>query len=167
VSSGALKPIEELEVGEKIFTRDKGVQEIRWIGQSTMHATGDFAPVVIKASALNNMHDLVVGPLHRLFVFQRQDKLGAGHAKTLVRAKHLVNGKDVNRLNDGFVEYYQLLLTNIKSSMPKASPQKACYLINAQKVPCLMKRSEASACINPAIEMFWTLTKTNCVQSMR
>ncbi|NCV11337.1 MAG: hypothetical protein EBX06_00690 [Rhodobacteraceae bacterium] len=62
VSSGALKPIEELEVGEKIFTRDKGVQEIRWIGQSTMHATGDFAPFVIKASALNNMHDLVVSP---------------------------------------------------------------------------------------------------------
>jgi hypothetical protein len=109
VSSGALKPIEELEVGEKIFTRDKGVQEIRWIGQSTMRATGDFAPVVIKAGALNNMHDLVVSPLHRLFVFQRQDKLGTGRAETLVRAKHLVNGKDVNRLNDGFVEYYQLL----------------------------------------------------------
>ena len=62
VSSGALKPIEELEVGEKIFTRDKGVQEIRWIRQYTMHATGDFAPVVIKAGALNNMHDLVVSP---------------------------------------------------------------------------------------------------------
>ena len=104
-----MKPIEELEVGEKIFTRDKGVQEIRWIGQSTMRATGDFAPVVIKAGALNNMHDLVVSPLHRLFVFQRQDKLGTGRAETLVRAKHLVNGKDVNRLNDGFVEYNQLL----------------------------------------------------------
>ena len=62
LSSGALKPIEELEVGEKIFTRDKGVQEIRWIGQSTMGATGDFAPVVIKAGALNNMHNLVVSP---------------------------------------------------------------------------------------------------------
>ena len=62
LSTDALKPIEELEVGEKIFTRDKGVQEIRWIGQSTMHATGDFAPVVIKAGALNNMHDLVVSP---------------------------------------------------------------------------------------------------------
>ena len=68
LSSGALKPIEELEVGEKIITRDKGVQEIRWIGQSTMRATGDFAPVVIKAGALNNMHDLVVSPEHRLFV---------------------------------------------------------------------------------------------------
>ena len=109
LSTDALKPIEELEVGEKIFTHDKGVQEIRWIGQSTMRATGDFAPVVIKAGALNNMHDLVVSPLHRLFLFQRQDKLGTGRAETLVRAKHLVNGKDVNRLNDGFVEYCQLL----------------------------------------------------------
>ena len=61
-------------------TRDKGVQEIRWIGQSTIRATGDFAPVVIKAGALNNMHDLVVSPEHRLFVYQRQDKLGTGRA---------------------------------------------------------------------------------------
>jgi hypothetical protein len=74
-----------------------------------MRATGDFAPVVIKAGALNNMHDLVVSPDHRLFFYQRQDKLGTGRAETLVWAKHLVNGKDVNRLNDGFVEYYQLL----------------------------------------------------------
>ena len=69
LSSGALKPIEELEVGEKVITRDKGVQEIRWIGQSTMRATGDFAPVVIKAGPLNNMHDLDVSPEHRLFVY--------------------------------------------------------------------------------------------------
>ena len=110
LSSGALKPIEELEVGEKIITRDRGVQEIRGIGQSTMRATGDFAPVVIKAGALNNMHDLVVSPEHRPFVYQRQDKLGTGRAETLVRAKHLVNGKDVHRLDDGFVEYYQLLI---------------------------------------------------------
>ena len=69
---GKLKPIEELEVGEKIITRDKGVQEIRGIGQSTMRATGYFAPVVIKAGALNNMHDLVVSLEHRPFVCQRQ-----------------------------------------------------------------------------------------------
>ena len=35
--------------------------------------------------------------------------MGTGRAETLVWAKHLVNGKDINRLNDGFVEYYQLL----------------------------------------------------------
>ena len=55
------------------------------------------------------MHDLGVSPEHRLFVYQRQDKLGTGHAETLMLAKHLVNGKDVYRLDDGFVEYYQLL----------------------------------------------------------
>jgi len=59
-----------------------------------MRAKGDFAPVVIKAGALNNMHDLVVSPEHRLFVYQQQDKLGIGRAETLVRAKHLVNGKE-------------------------------------------------------------------------
>ena len=71
-----------------------------------MRATGVFAPVVIKAGALNNTHDLVFSPEHRLLVYQRQDKLGTGRAETLVRANHLMNGKDVYRLDDGFVEYY-------------------------------------------------------------
>ena len=64
---------------------------------------------MIKAGALSNMHDLVVSPEHRLSVYQRQDKLGTGRAETLVRAKHLVNGKDVYHPDDGFGEYYQLL----------------------------------------------------------
>ena len=61
-----LKPIEELNAGDEILTRDAGVQEIRWIGQVTMRASGAFAPVLMKAGALNNVNDLVLGPEHRL-----------------------------------------------------------------------------------------------------
>ncbi|MGB1695952.1 MAG: Hint domain-containing protein, partial [Paracoccaceae bacterium] len=39
-----LKPIEELNAGDEILTRDAGVQEIRWIGRVTMRASGAFAP---------------------------------------------------------------------------------------------------------------------------
>ena len=85
----------------------------------------------------------------------------------MVRAKHLVNGKDVNRLNDGFVEYYQLLFDEHQIIYAEGIAAESLLFDNAQKVPCLMRRREASACINPAIEMFWKMTKTNCVQSMR
>jgi hypothetical protein len=109
VASGAMIPIEDLKIGDRIITRDRGVQTIRWIGHSTVRASGDFAPVVIKAGTLHNLHDLTVSPEHRLFIYQRSDKLGTGRAQTLVRAKHLINGSDVIRLDDGFVEYYQIL----------------------------------------------------------
>jgi len=109
IATGAMVPIQDLKIGDRILTRDRGIQTIRWIGQSTVRASGDFAPVIIKAGALHNLNDLIVSPEHRLFIYQRSDKLGTGGSETSVRAKHLINGTDVVRLDDGFVEYYQIL----------------------------------------------------------
>jgi len=109
LGSGQQKPIEDLQVGDKVLTRDDGVQAVRWIGQSTVRATGDFAPIVIRAGTLNNTGDLVVSPDHRLFVYQRSDELGTGQPELLVKARHLVNGTSVYVQNGGFVEYYQIL----------------------------------------------------------
>ncbi len=109
LASGTQKRIEALKIGDKVLTRDNGVQEIRWIGHSTVRAVGDFAPISIAKGALNNDHDLVVSPDHRLFIYQRHDTLGAGRNALLVKARHLVNGDTITRQDGGFVEYYQLL----------------------------------------------------------
>lgn len=109
LASGAQKPIETLETGDRVLTRDDGPQEIRWIGQSTMRAVGSFAPICIKAGTLNNTGDLIVSPDHRLFIYQRDDALGAGRSEVLVKARHLVNGTSVVQQDGGFVDYFQLL----------------------------------------------------------
>lgn len=109
MSSGAQRRIEDLQVGDKVLTRDDGGQEIRWIGQHTVRAVGNFAPIVIKAGTLNNTNDLVLSPDHRLFIYQRRDALGAGRSEVLVKARHLVNGDTVTQQDGGFVDYFQLL----------------------------------------------------------
>ncbi|CUH77042.1 Hint domain-containing protein [Tropicibacter naphthalenivorans] len=109
MANGAQRPVEELEVGDRVLTRDDGPQEIRWIGHQTTRAVGAFAPICIREGTLNNTRDLVVSPDHRLFIYQRTDELGAGRSEILVRARHLVNGDTVTRLNGGFVDYYQML----------------------------------------------------------
>lgn len=109
MSSGAQRPIEELQIGDKVLTRDDGGQEIRWIGQHTVRAVGDFAPIVIKAGTLNNTGDLVVSPDHRLFIYQRRDALGAGRSEVLVKARHLLNDDTVTQQDGGFIDYFQLL----------------------------------------------------------
>ncbi|WP_010141378.1 Hint domain-containing protein [Oceanicola sp. S124] len=109
MASGAQKPIEALEPGDRVLTRDHGAQEVRWIGQMTHRATGEFAPIVIRAGVLSNTDDLVVSPEHRLFIYQRQDALGLGRKEVLVRARHLVNGDTIYRQDGGFVDYFQLL----------------------------------------------------------
>ncbi len=109
LASGEQRPVEDLEVGDKVLTRDDGPQEVRWIGQRTTLAVGGFAPIAIRAGTLNNINYLVVSPDDRLFIYQRRDELGAGRAELLVRARHLVNGDSIRQLTGGFVEYYQML----------------------------------------------------------
>ncbi len=106
---GAQRPIEALEPGDRVLTRDHGPQEIRWIGKATLRAKGAFAPVVIAAGTLGNETDLVVSPHHRVFIYQRGKNRLGGTAELLVQAKHLVDGEAVTRREGGFVDYYSLV----------------------------------------------------------
>ena len=106
---GSMCPIEALQEGELVLTRDSGPQPVRQIVRATLRATGSFAPVVIAAGSLNNEGDLVVRPDHRLFVYQREDRIGAGRAEVLIKARHLVDGKKVVRRKGGFIDYFQLI----------------------------------------------------------
>ncbi|WP_439149685.1 Hint domain-containing protein [Sulfitobacter sp.] len=109
MASGEQRAIEDLSIGDRILTRDDGVQAIRWIGHSTVRAVGEFAPICISAGTLNNDRDLIVSPDHRLFIYQREDRLGAGRSELLVKVRHLVNGDTVRIQDGGFVDYFQLL----------------------------------------------------------
>jgi Hint domain len=109
MATGAQVPIEDLASGDRVLTRDDGAQAIRWIGQTTLRATGSFAPVMIRKGALHNENDLIVSPDHRLFVWQREDALGTGRSELLVKVRHLINGRSVVQLDGGFVDYFQLL----------------------------------------------------------
>ena len=109
MASGAQVPIENLKIGDKVLTRDDGPKEVRWVGSSTVRAVGAFAPIVIRKAVLHNENDLVLSPDHRIFIYQRQDAVGAGRAELLVKVSHLVNGTTVFQQDGGFVEYFQLL----------------------------------------------------------
>ncbi|MQQ07522.1 hypothetical protein GFB49_03565 [Epibacterium sp. SM1979] len=109
LASGAQRPIEALQVGDRVLTRDDGPQEIRWIGLTTLQAVGPMAPILIRKGALNNANDLLVSPDHRLMVYQRSDAIGTGVPEILVRARDLVNGSTVVVQDGGYVDYYQIL----------------------------------------------------------
>ena len=109
MATGEQRKIEDLTMGDRILTRDAGVQEIRWIGGQTMRATGPLTPIRIKAGTLNNLGDLILSPNHRLFVYQRTDRVGAGQPEILVKAQHLVNGTSVVEEPGGFIDYVQIL----------------------------------------------------------
>ncbi|MBV7379138.1 Hint domain-containing protein [Maritimibacter dapengensis] len=109
MGDGRQVPVENLTPGDRVLTRDSGVQEVRWVGIQTMRAEGAFAPIVIEAGALNNINALTVSPNHRLFIYQRVDAMMTGQRELLVKAGLLVNGKTVTQRPGGFVDYVQVL----------------------------------------------------------
>ena len=108
-AGGAQVKIEELRLGDPVMTRDHGVQKVCWIGQQTVRATGENAPVIVAAGALNNVRELTLSSNHRLFMYQRENRLGGGQPELMVRAKFLVNGDTIVRSEGGFIDYFQLL----------------------------------------------------------
>jgi len=47
MSDGSQRPVEHVRAGDRVLTRDKGMQEVRWVGTRTVQGAGEFAPVVI------------------------------------------------------------------------------------------------------------------------
>ena len=136
MASGAQRAVEELVVGDRILTRDDGVQTLQWVGTSTTRAVGEFAPIRIAAGTLNNTADLLVSPDHRLFICQRTDELGAGRSELLVKARHLVNGTTVTEDKGGFVDYFQLLFDSHQIIYAEGIAAES-MLINSRTRPVL------------------------------
>lgn len=96
-------PVEMLRVGDRIVTRDNGVQEIRWVGHKTLdhrtlQANPAMRPVLIRKGALGNglpERDMLVSPNHRLLVANEQSSLYFEEREVLAAAKHLVNGTGI------------------------------------------------------------------------
>ncbi|OAN75882.1 hypothetical protein A8B78_15440 [Jannaschia sp. EhC01] len=109
LASGKQIPVEHLNVGDVLLTRENGPQPVRWIGFQTRRAIGAAAPVRITEGTLNTSRDLRLSPQHRLFIWQRRDELGTGRAEVLVKAELLVNGDTVVREEGGHIDSYQIV----------------------------------------------------------
>ncbi len=109
LAGGVQTPIEALNPGDRVLTRDNGPRPVQLVAKATMRALGSFAPVVIAAGVLGNEGDLVVSPHHRLFLYRRgAEKLG-DTSEILVQARHLVDDETVFRRQGGYVDYYALV----------------------------------------------------------
>lgn len=88
-ASGSDVAVEDIRRGQKIWTKDAGLQPVSWIGSSEVAAQGAFAPVRIEAGVLGNAHDLYVSQQHRIWIESAAAELYFGHPAVLVAAKHL------------------------------------------------------------------------------
>ncbi len=113
--------VEDLQVGDKVITRDNGIQEIRWIGAKrmegrTLQANPHLQPVLIQRGALGHglpERDMLVSPNHRMLVNTDRVALYFEENEVLVSAKHLVNPKEgVQNINSMGTTYIHFMFEN-------------------------------------------------------
>jgi hypothetical protein len=111
------RAIEDLRVGDKVLTRDNGIQEIRWIGRKDLSAR-DLAmnphlrPVLIRQGSLGNglpERDMLVSPNHRVLVANDRTALYFDEHEVLVAAKHLVAGRDIAQVAMAGTSYIHIM----------------------------------------------------------
>lgn len=102
-------PVECLTVGDLVDTMDNGPQPIRWIGGRKVRAEGKFAPIQIDANTFGTHRSLTLSPLHRVMIQNSWAQLLFGEDEVLVAARDLVNGKTVQRISGGWIEYFHIM----------------------------------------------------------
>ncbi len=92
-----VRPVEGLSTGDRVITRDNGLQVIRWTGHRVLSraelvANPALQPVLVRIGALGAgapETDLLVSPNHRMLLTSEQAHLMFGEHEVLVAAKHL------------------------------------------------------------------------------
>ncbi|MFY0618195.1 Hint domain-containing protein [Shimia sp.] len=104
-------PVEYLRKGMLLETLDSGLQPIQWVGRSHITPSFDTLPIRIKAGVLDNETDLVVSPQHRVLLRGARAELLFGCDEVLVKAKDLLNDRDVLRDHtDQTITYFHILM---------------------------------------------------------
>lgn len=111
------RKVEELEVGDRVITRDNGIQEVRWVGAREMSGaalarSAHLQPVLIRKGALGNNlpeRDMMVSPNHRVLVANDKTALYFEEREVLVAAKHLTGLEGVDIVEVSGTTYIHIM----------------------------------------------------------
>lgn len=134
--AGGDAAVEDLRVGDLVWTVDRGLQPIQWIGSrylgpSSLARTPALRPVRIAAGALGPntpAQDLTVSPQHRVLVRSRIAQRMFGSDEILVAARQLVeiDGIKVVEAPAG-VAYFHLLFDRHEVVMSNGALTESLY----------------------------------------
>lgn len=130
------RPVEELEIGDRVLTRDGNCMAIRWIGSrrldlQNLRNSPNLKPVLIKRDALGPglpNRDLFVSPQHRIFICGWRAELLFGEDSVLVPAIHLLNDQTIIRdPSNKPVSYYHFATDRHQIVFANSLPAETLY----------------------------------------
>lgn len=160
-------PVEELRPGDRVVTRDNGMQPVLWtggrgFGWRDLGLLPVLRPVLIRQGALGDglpERDLVLSPNHRLLVRSRGDGATPG-GEALVAARDLVGRPGIEVVAPAAVSYLHLLFARHEAVLAdgvwtesfQAGPAALAALPEAEREAVMAVRPEltGAGCAGPA-----------------
>ena len=110
-------PVEDLQDGDKVLTRDRGFQPVCWHGYQTIDLTTDpdaraHCPVLLRADALGPAQperDMLVSPKHQILNINQNLMAEFGQYESLIEARKLIGKPGIERVKVDSVTYHHLL----------------------------------------------------------
>ncbi len=111
------RQVEDLQIGDRIITRDNGIQEIRWLGRRDLQGrellqAPHLKPVLIRAGSLGHglpESDMIVSPNHRMLINNDRTALYFEEREVLASAKHLTGLDGVDTVEASSVSYIHFM----------------------------------------------------------
>ena len=109
--------VEELQVGDRVITRDNGLQKIRWIGKRALNRIDllqapHLKPVRVRAGSLGAglpERDMLLSPQHRILMNNDQTALYFGEREVLAAARHLTGLEGVDVVDSNATTYIHFM----------------------------------------------------------
>lgn len=120
-------PIEDLRVGDRVWTLDAGLQPIAWVGRATVPARGPLAPILIRKGAMDNARDLLVSPQHRMMLDGWRVQMYCGDDEVLAPAKALTNDDTIRRIEGGEVTYVHIAFDSHQIVIAEGIPSESFF----------------------------------------
>lgn len=130
------RPVEDLTEGDRVWTRDNGMQPVRWHGArrisgAELSRSPKLRPIRISAGALGINQpatDLVVSPHHRILVRSNIARRMFGTCELLVAAKQLLELPGISVAEDlDCVTYVHLMLDRHEVIMSNGAETESLY----------------------------------------
>ncbi|RMD90763.1 MAG: type I secretion protein, partial [Alphaproteobacteria bacterium] len=114
------RPVELLRPGDRVITRDNGIQTVCWTGAKTLGAAElerapQLRPILIKAGSLGHgmpERDMLVSPNHRMLYMSEELPLIMSEYEVLVAAKHMTKLAGIERAKVPSVTYLHVMCEN-------------------------------------------------------
>lgn len=110
-------PVETLRPGDRVITRDNGIQEIRWVGlrrldRAALAANPALRPIVLRKGCLGHGlpdRDMAVSPRHGMLVLRDRGAPGFDEPEVLVPAQRLSGRAGIVQMDTLRTTYIHIL----------------------------------------------------------